>query len=521
MPALWVGRRAQHGDRCHGSSDIGCVAVTLADATDRRAVRAEPAGAVHALEPLRARSARRVQLRVRRNALAAVVDVTTIALALVLSALLQGPAMEPLMGRPRAPLAVAYACSLPLWLLVFAWCGLYPPHAPIRRPDEARRVFRAVLLGALATASAAALLGDVVSRRWFGVFLVVGVVFMTAERELVRMVRIRRLLQGKGRRRIVLVGGNRETSELRRTIEQDPTLGYELVGFVALPVADRRDPARSAVAKVRQAATRGDADLVLLSSSAVDPDTANRMLRDLTEDGLDVELSSTLFDVSTERLFVRPLGRFPIVSIRRIERTGWRGLAKRTFDVLVASFTLVVTSPILAIAAIAVKLDSPGPVLFRQWRVGAGDRPFNILKLRTMVVDAEDRLAGLLAANEADGPLFKMRADPRVTRVGRFLRRSSIDELPQLWNVLRGEMSLVGPRPALPREAERWDEEVRARLRVRPGITGAWQVSGRSSTTFDEYARLDLYYVYNWSLANDVAILLRTVPAVLRHRGAL
>ena len=187
---------------------------------------------------------------------------------------------------------------------------------------------------------------------------------------------------------------------------------------------------------------------------------------------------------------------------------------------MLSSVALIVAAPVLIVAAIAIKITSPGPVLFRQVRVGRDGEPFFVLKLRTMVVDAEDRLAELMAQNEADGPLFKMSDDPRITRVGRILRKLSIDELPQLWNVVRGDMSLIGPRPALPREVAQWSDELHERLRVRPGITGMWQVSGRSDTGFEEYQRLDLFYVDNWSILIDMGILLRTVPAVLTGRGA-
>ena len=169
---------------------------------------------------------------------------------------------------------------------------------------------------------------------------------------------------------------------------------------------------------------------------------------------------------------------------------------------------------------IAIRLDSKGSIFFSQVRVGRDARPFRVLKLRTMVVDAEQQLATLLDKNEADGPLFKIKHDPRITRVGRILRKTSIDELPQLWNVVRGDMSLVGPRPALPHETEAWDSLLIQRLRVKPGITGMWQVQGRSNASFDDYTRLDLYYVDNWSLLIDLAILSKTIPVVLAQRGA-
>jgi exopolysaccharide biosynthesis polyprenyl glycosylphosphotransferase len=219
-------------------------------------------------------------------------------------------------------------------------------------------------------------------------------------------------------------------------------------------------------------------------------------------------------------LLVRPLGRYPVVCLEPARRTGWRGVAKRAWDVVIATIGLVVLSPVMAVVAVLIKLDSPGPVFFRQRRIGKDGELFTIFKFRTMSVDAELRLSELENENEADGPLFKIRNDPRITRVGRVLRRFSIDEVPQLWNVLRDEMSMVGPRPALPSEAAKWGPRLRQRLRVKPGLTGMWQVNGRSNTSFEQYERLDLYYVDNWSLITDLMIIVRTIPKLLRGKGA-
>jgi exopolysaccharide biosynthesis polyprenyl glycosylphosphotransferase len=193
---------------------------------------------------------------------------------------------------------------------------------------------------------------------------------------------------------------------------------------------------------------------------------------------------------------------------------------KRVMDVVSAATMLVALSPVLAIAAIAIKLNSPGPVLFRQKRCGLNGRIFDVLKLRSMYIDAEQRRAELLELNEMDGPVFKIRNDPRVTPVGRWLRRLSIDELPQLWNVVRGEMSLVGPRPPIPGEVDQYDVAHRRRLSMRPGITCLWQVQGRNEIGFKEWVQLDLDYIDRWSLLLDASILLRTLPAVLKGTGA-
>ncbi len=208
-----------------------------------------------------------------------------------------------------------------------------------------------------------------------------------------------------------------------------------------------------------------------------------------------------------------------MIYVEPVMRGGWRGAAKRLFDVVLAMAILVITLPIQIMAAIAIGVSSRGPVFFHQIRVGKDGELFEVLKFRTMFVDAERRRSELLEHNEADGPLFKMKNDPRVTNVGRVLRKFSIDELPQLFCVLIGSMSMVGPRPALPSEFEQWDEGVADRLRVLPGLTGMWQVSGRSDTSFETYKRLDLYYVDNWSLVHDLAICLRTVGVVLSGTG--
>jgi lipopolysaccharide/colanic/teichoic acid biosynthesis glycosyltransferase len=191
-----------------------------------------------------------------------------------------------------------------------------------------------------------------------------------------------------------------------------------------------------------------------------------------------------------------------------------------SFDVVAAVSLLVLTLPLMLVAIIAIRIEGPGPTFFRQRRVGLDGELFTMTKLRTMVPDAEARRAELAHLNESDGPLFKMSKDPRITRVGRVLRKLSIDELPQLVSVIIGDMSMVGPRPALPQEIEDWDDALHERLRVLPGLTGLWQVSGRSDSSFEQYRRLDLYYVDNWSLAHDLRICLRTIRVVLTGRGA-
>jgi exopolysaccharide biosynthesis polyprenyl glycosylphosphotransferase len=314
-----------------------------------------------------------------------------------------------------------------------------------------------------------------------------------------------------------MIGDNVESARFESMFAEEPGLGYSVVGRVdPSATSDPNDLTTQVLAAARRHGALG----VVIAATAIDMQSSNRLIRDLVEAGIHVELSSTLADIASDRLTVRPLGRFPVVYVEPRWRHGWRASAKRTFDLVVSGLVLVALAPVLALLAVLIKRDSSGPVLFRQERVGKDGEPFDVLKFRTMVVNAEELLAELADENEGAGPLFKMADDPRVTRMGAFLRKTSLDELPQLWNVVRNEMSLVGPRPALRSEMTGWDEALYGRLRVKPGITGMWQVSGRSTTSFEEYTRLDLYYVDNWSLVVDLAILGKTIPAVLTSEGA-
>jgi exopolysaccharide biosynthesis polyprenyl glycosylphosphotransferase len=224
-------------------------------------------------------------------------------------------------------------------------------------------------------------------------------------------------------------------------------------------------------------------------------------------------------EVAGPRLHVEPVDGLPLLRLTRPTFTGVPWVAKHVVDRLGSIVLLLLTAPLLLVLAVAVKVDG-GPVFFRQTRIGRHGQEFTMLKFRSMVVDADSRLDELAEVNEGAGPLFKLKHDPRVTRVGRLLRRYSLDELPQLFNVLRGTMSLVGPRPPLPREVATYQRDARRRLLVKPGLTGLWQISGRSDLTWEQAVRLDLRYVENWNLALDALILWKTIGAVLNSRGA-
>lgn len=325
---------------------------------------------------------------------------------------------------------------------------------------------------------------------------------------------------GRFARRLVLVGANTQSFELARLIGRHPETGFDIIGVCGPPalVADLSPdvPWLGESGEAAAAVSRAGATGALVVASAFEPPDLNRTLRQLLGTGCHVHLSSGIRGISHERLLPLPLAREPLFYLERMSLTRSQLNIKRVMDVVVGSVLLVLTLPVLAVAAAAVKLHDGGEVLFRQRRIGHRGREFTLYKLRTMVPDAESRQADLAPQNVREGgPLFKLAQDPRVTRIGRFLRVMSIDELPQLFNVLRGDMSLIGPRPALPREVAQFDDELRQRGRMMPGITGLWQVEARDDPSFDTYRRLDLYYVENWSIGLDLAILFATVGVVI------
>ena len=326
---------------------------------------------------------------------------------------------------------------------------------------------------------------------------------------------------GNYSRSLVLVGLNDEAASLRELLGVHPELGYRLVAVVGdrdeydngawgVPHAGDADDALNAVAQYR-------ADGVLIAASALDGADLNRISRELLHHDVHVHLSSGLTGIDLRRLRPLPMSHEPIFYLEQPVSAEWRLRAKRAMDIVLSGTALVVASPILAVAAIAVKLSDRGPVFFKQTRVGLNGERFLVYKLRTMVPDAEDRLDEVLQrmGNGRDGVLFKLDNDPRRTRVGRLLEASSIDELPQLFNVLNGSMSLVGPRPPLPSEVEQFDDELMRRFLVKPGVTGLWQVEARENRHFSAYRRLDLFYVDNWTLTMDVILMAQTASSIM------
>jgi exopolysaccharide biosynthesis polyprenyl glycosylphosphotransferase len=331
---------------------------------------------------------------------------------------------------------------------------------------------------------------------------------------------------GRLRHRVVAVGTASAVDELLDVFERERYLGYDIVGMCVPKHAQLDDvawrvPMLGSPDDVKVACEQNGADTVLVAggsfSSAAD---LRKVGWQLERSDVSLIVVPSLAEVAGPRIHLRPVAGLPLMHVEPPQADAAGRWSKRLFDLVGASLLLCFLAPVMLVIAAVIKLDDGGPVLFRQARVGKNGKTFDCLKFRSMCVDAEQRLAEVQHLNESDGVLFKMRADPRATRVGRFLRRYSLDELPQLINVVDGTMSLVGPRPPLQSEVDVYGSDVHRRLLVRPGMTGLWQVSGRSQLSWRESVRLDLYYVDNWSMMGDLVILAKTLRAVIASRGA-
>jgi exopolysaccharide biosynthesis polyprenyl glycosylphosphotransferase len=338
---------------------------------------------------------------------------------------------------------------------------------------------------------------------------------------------ISRRARGDFRTPVVVAGAATETATLVEFLELNPETGFAATATVGeRPVlrdgATGGAPWMGGLEEAHEAVHRTRAAGALVGVNGLDSDTVNDLVLTLSSAGIPVYLSSGLTSVSRARLQTLALAHEPVALVRPPRHSTIQELAKRTLDLVLASMLLVMTAPVMAVAAVVIKAHDRGPVLFRQVRIGRGGEPFTLIKLRTMEVDAEARLADLRHRNERHGPLFKVSGDPRITPIGGLLRSAAIDELPQLFNVLAGRMSIVGPRPALPAETAEFDDELQRRHLVRPGVTGLWQVEANHKASFEEYRRLDLFYVDNWSVAMDLAVMIDTVPVIGRRAlGAL
>src|SRR3954471_5788467 len=411
-----------------------------------------------------------------------------------------------------------------LWIGALALNRCYDHRLLGQGSGDARRVFVGSfrLAGVVAIVSYVAKLD--LARGYLAIALPAGTALLLAGRAAVRLHVAQLRKAGEFLHKVVVIGDVGLAHHLIRMLGKAPQAGYDVVG-VCLPgygvsdvggveVIGTVDTAFAAAIAI------GADTIAVTASSSISSDALRRLSWELEGSGIDMVVAPALTDVAGPRIHITPVAGLPLLQIAEPELGLVHRTVKTIFDRTLAGTILLLVAPVLAVLAVAVRFTSSGPAFFRQERVGRDGETFMIWKLRTMRTDAESFLAHLKQRNESDGLLFKMRDDPRVTAVGKWLRRYSLDELPQLINVVRGEMSLVGPRPPLPSEVAKYASDVERRLLVQPGITGLWQVSGRSDLSWEDSVRLDLYYVENWSLGLDLSILGRTAYAVVRPQGA-
>ncbi len=413
-----------------------------------------------------------------------------------------------------------------LTLMAFMLSGVYRFRRGASLVDEAYGVINGAFTGFVVTVFFIFFWRPLVYSRLFFLYATALIIVFLLAARLLRRATLRTLrARGIGVDRVLIVGSDDVGLTVMRNLMAQPELGFEVVGFVD------DDPERGSTNIGRFQALGSTANLpALLRSQQVDeviitlPWQQRRQILAITNQsaraGVRPRIVPDLFQMSLSMVDMQNVAGIPMLTPSETQLSPWARLFKRGIDVLGSAVGLLLTSPLLVIIAIAIRLDSPGPVIFSQPRVGRDGRLFKVYKFRTMIKDADQIKDQVRHLNEAQGPMFKIREDPRITRMGRFLRRTSLDELPQFWNSLRGDMSLVGPRPALPDEVAGYADWHRKRLATAPGITGLWQVSGRSDLPFDEMVLLDIYYIENWSPLLDLSILLRTVPSVLARSGA-
>ena len=423
-----------------------------------------------------------------------------------------------------ATLATASLSLLLTWVLALRVTGAYSTRHLSAGADEYKRVANASAAAAGIFGIACYLFKYDYPRLTFAIWIIAGVLLLWIARFVRRRLMQRLYTRGLLQTPVLVVGSGHHVDEVAVALRRERWSGYKIVGAITqgsrgntatgLPILGEFDD----VVDVIRA--QGIGTVIFAEGSFASPADFRRLAWQLEEHRVQMMVVPAMHDVSAERLEFSPIAGLPLVNVARPRALKSLRWTKRAADIVASAILLMLASPVLLATALAVKLEDGGPVVFRQRRVGLKGEEFSCFKFRSMCVDAEAKVAALQSQNEGAGVLFKMADDPRITRTGKFIRRFSIDELPQLLNTLRGDMSLVGPRPALPREVAKYDDDTKRRLHVRPGLTGLWQVSGRSNLSWEDTVRLDLYYVDNWSFVRDLMILAKTAKAVLGSDGA-
>jgi exopolysaccharide biosynthesis polyprenyl glycosylphosphotransferase len=415
---------------------------------------------------------------------------------------------------------------IPVWSILLQVGGLYNSHRTETLWSEIKQVVRAVTLGGAALFAAVAITkSEHISRLFLLAFLAVDGIFLGLLKLLIRSIAHWIRLNGLNTRSVVIVGTGLDAQAQALQILRNGQWGMKLLGFVAdgEPPANSSEwenPVLGSVRDIRRILCEYVVDEVFIAVSVDRLPALEPVFLECEEIGVKTQLALNMFPHRLARMELTKVGGGAMLTFTTTPREDWALSVKRTMDVVGSLMFMVMFSWLYTIIAVLVKTTSKGPVFYTQDRVGLRGRKFKFYKFRSMCIDADAKKHELKQLNEMDGPVFKIKNDPRVTRVGRFIRKFSLDELPQMWNVFKGDMSLVGPRPPIPSEVEKYETWARRRLSIRPGLTCLWQVEGRNGITFQRWMELDLAYIDNWSLGLDLKILLKTVPAVLGGRGA-
>ncbi|MDY0984781.1 sugar transferase [Microbacterium sp. CFBP9023] len=473
--------------------------------------------------PVRAKKARRVAWtrlyasRLFYNDVIVVLVTLVVSSIVVLPGLLTGVSWP---GGPRVSYLVVLGAIGFLWLVALDVTDSRDRHTVGHGADEYRRIVNASVAVFAVTVAIAFFLGMELSRALVAVVFPLGLVLLLMSRWMCRQWLRGRQKTGQYLHRAVVIGEPSKVALVAREIRRAKSSGYEIVGVITenTSAADISGfEVLGDIANVEKVLdeVRFDA-LIIVGSDDLDPLTMRRLGYSVSDRDIQLIMAPVLTDIAGPRMHATPVAGLPLVHVDFPRMEGSKRFLKRAFDIVGSSLLLVLLSPVFLIAAIAIRIEGPGSIFYHQERIGRGGKTFGMRKFRSMVADADDQLATLLDLQGDGGtPLFKINDDPRITRVGRFFRKHSIDELPQLIDVFLGDMSLVGPRPQRASEVALYDDFAHRRLLVKPGMSGLWQVSGRSSLSWEETIRLDLYYVENWSLIQDLIILFRTIRAVV------
>ena len=402
-----------------------------------------------------------------------------------------------------------------IWLGIFALAGLFKIKIHQRLTDELGRVFLACSAGIMFIIFIIFIRREFFSSRFIILASwLLAIIFVSLSRIFLREFRKFCFRRGIGRRKALIVGKSPLTENIIKALSEYPASGYEIVDWI-------KDPAQIDSFRLKKFTNSGVVDELIQTDPGLAKEKTMTLVDFCDENHITFRYAADLFDALATNVEVATIAGIPIVEIKRTSLDGWGRIVKRIFDIIVSTIGLVIFSSLFAILAILIKLDSKGPVLVSLARIGEKGKPFKLYNFRSMVKNAHQMKGKLVRYNERnDGPLFKMANDPRITKIGKWLRRTSLDELPQLINVFRGQMSLVGPRPHEPGEVARYQKHHKKLLTIKPGITGMAQISGRSDLTFEEEVKLDSYYIENWSLGIDFQILFKTPQIVLSRKSA-